>query len=218
MQDPTLFCSGLRARIETFEREHGYGLGWRLLASPAAVLEKADIAFIGLNPAGQVRPPDHPDLAPAQGSAYSTESWAGHAPGESPLQKQARTLFHHLGVRPEQVLAGNLVPFRSPSWAELPHRKAARTFGETLWKDILARARPRLVICMGAEVFGSVGQLLEAGEPCAISLGWGKIQGARARFGRGTIIRLPHLSRFRIITRAESRDGLKSLFAPDWRP
>lgn len=52
MQDPTLFCSGLRARIETFEREHGYGLGWRLLASPAAVLEKADIAFIGLNPAG----------------------------------------------------------------------------------------------------------------------------------------------------------------------
>ncbi len=216
MEDLTAFSSQLRQQIETFEQAHGYALGWRLLASPAEVLNGAQIAFIGLHPGGRVRPPDHPDFAPASGSAYVEESWAGHAPGESLLQKQVRALFSHLRVTPESVLTGNLVPFRSPSWAELPHRQAALRFGADIWKTVLQRASPRLIICTGHEAFDAMFRMLGAEKAVSVPVGWGNVSGAHAMFRGGALVRLPHLSRFRIITREESQEGLRQIFGVDW--
>lgn len=113
----------MRARIEQEYLRRGDRLGWRLLSSPWEIVSSAEVAFIGLQPGGTYAPAEHPDLCPEQGSAYVTESWVGAAPGQSPLQRQVRALFEMLGVAPETVLAGNLVPFRSPNVKSYDARK-----------------------------------------------------------------------------------------------
>lgn len=211
------FHAELKQRLEAAYAAGNYTLGWRLLASPAHVLDGADIAFLGLNPAGRLRPKDHPEFAMARGSAYVDEIWGDQqAPGTSPLQRQVQALFRHLGAEPAQVLAGNLVPFRSPDWASLSHQQAALSFGENLWRDILKRARPRLIITMGGVTYKSLRYMLGAQNSRSVSIGWGRVSGRVASFDDGHLVGLPHLSRFAIMTRDESTEGLRQLFGAHW--
>ncbi|MEC9431600.1 MAG: hypothetical protein VYD87_01725 [Pseudomonadota bacterium] len=207
----------LSNRIERAYRASGNELGWRFLASPANVLDSAEVAFLGLNPGGRVRPTDHAEFAMPAGSAYVVESWAGHLPGGSPLQRQVRALFNGLAVEPEDVLAGNLVPFRSPDWASLHDREQALKFGIGLWREVLALARPELVIGMGRETTGALATMLDARNVQRVPIGWGKIAGVRADFANGTLVGLPHLSRFGIMLRPQSEAGLRTLFGRRWR-
>lgn len=204
-------------RIERAYRASGNQLGWRLLASPADVLEGADVAFLGLNPGGRIRPLDHAEFAMSSGSAYVNEQWADHPAGCSPLQRQVRALFEGLAVEPESVLAGNLVPFRSPDWASLENKKKAIEFGSELWRELLARARPKLVIGMGREVTKALTASLDTSNEERVLVGWGATTGIRADFSSGTLIGLPHLSRFGIMLRPESQQGLRKLFRDHWR-
>ena len=210
-------CAELLERIERAYSASSNTLGWRFLASPVHVLEEAKVAFLGLNPGGRVAPPDHSEFAMRSGSAYVDERWAGHLPGNSPLQRQVRALFQCLAVEPEDVLAGNLVPFRSPDWVSLKDRDHAMKFGIELWRDVLAHACPNLVIGMGREVTTALTVLLGARNEQRIQVGWGRITGMRADFGNGTLIGLPHLSRFGIMLRPESQVGLRRLFGEHWR-
>lgn len=206
------FAAALRGRIVAACRAGGYRLGWRLLASPANTLDGAEVAFIGLNPGGAEERPDHAEFAMEPGrSAYRDESW-GAAPGAARLQREVLALFGRIGVAPEEVLAGNLVPFRSPSWTDLHDRRAALAFGAGLWRDILARARPKLVIAMGAESWRALAAILEAGPARRVPLAWGRVAGRAAAFPGGRLTGLPHLSRFPIVTREASRSGLAELF------
>jgi len=191
----------------------GYSLGWRLLYSPPAVLESARVAFIGLNPGGATRPPEYAEFAMQRGSAYVTESW-GAPPGTSKLQRQVRALFQMIGEDPDRVLAGNLVPFRSPSWEALPNRDSALQFGTRIWREILNEVRPQLVIAMGGATSDALNGLLNSKRPQRISVGWGNIAGERSEFDRGVLVGLPHLSRFGICTRPESAAGLRALLRP----
>jgi len=59
------------------------------------------------------------------GSAYRDERW----PPRNVLQKQVLALFERLDIVPEDVLAGNLAPFRSPSWKQLRNPHEAFKFG-----------------------------------------------------------------------------------------
>lgn len=208
----------LEKQIEDAYLRSGNHLGWRLLASPVSVLQGADIAFIGLNPGGSNRPADHPEFCTAGGSAYVTEIWTEKkSPGESRLQLQVRSLFSKLDVEPEKVLAGNLVPFRSPSWEKLNNRTRSLDFGIGIWSDILKRAKPSLVICMGGETFHALSRILDSRDLQKISINWGSIVAKHARFDGGALVGLPHLSRFGIITRSQSEDALKSLFREHWK-
>ncbi len=204
-------------RIERAYRASGNQLGWRLLASPADVLEGAEVAFLGLNPGGRIRPTDHAEFAMSSGSAYVNEQWAGNPIGCSPLQRQVRALFERLAVKPESVLAGNLVPFRSPDWASLENKKEAIEFGSELWCELLAHARPKLVIGMGQKVTRALSVLLDTFSEERVPVGWGATTGIRADFPSGTLIGLPHLSRFGIMLRPESQQGLRKLFGNHWR-
>jgi len=151
------------------------------------------------------------------GSAYVVETWKnGKAAGTSPLQQQVRALFEGLSVQPEHVLAGNLVPFRSPSWKELKNPKSSLEFGELLWTDLLKRARPRLVIGMGQDVLRSLSRILAAKNHLKISMSWGNVCATKVSFPDGTLIVLPHLSRFKIVTRPKSSHALKELFKDRW--
>jgi hypothetical protein len=204
------FAAHLNNRIERQYSASRYSLGWRLLYSPEIVLDGARVAFVGLNPGGNYRPTDHAEFAMEHGSAYAVEHWGG-PPGTSRLQRQVLALFERIGERPEAVLAGNLVPFRSPNWKALPDRQQALAFGKALWRDILAQVGPQLVIGMGREAFAALKDILVVRETERISLDWGSICGERGTFASGTLIGIPHLSRFPIITRRESQPGLRRL-------
>jgi len=191
-------------------------LGWRLLYSPRSTLEGADIAFVGLNPGGDRDESVDRRFAVPTGSAFFDESWKGSPPGQSRLQKQVRSLFSKLGVRPNDVLAGNLVPFRSPTWKAPVNKRAASDYGQRLWRQILLRAKPRLVIGMGREATRRLGRVLETELEQRVLVGWGNVAGTRAVFENGILVGLPHLSRFPIIGRTGSAAGLRRLFGKYW--
>ncbi|WP_143526111.1 hypothetical protein [Roseivivax lentus] len=196
--------------------ECGNSLGWRLLAGPKKAMSGEKIAFIGLNPGGSRDEPGHARYSVENGSAYEIESWAGYCPGQAPLQKQVLALFRKLDASPRDVLSGNLVPFRSKSWASLKNKRAALAYGEALWTSILAQAKPRLVITMGAVVNRRICRVLGGKPDMRASLGWGTVKGFRNIFDGGIHIGLPHLSRFAIIDRPASEQGLSDLFGKDW--
>lgn len=74
--------------IEQAYRASGNEMGWRFLSCPASNLTGAEMAFIGLNPAGDA-PEDRDSFAMPEGkSAYGDESWNRNSPGEAVLQSR----------------------------------------------------------------------------------------------------------------------------------
>ena len=205
-------AESLKQQIDHDYSVRGYKLGWRLLYSPPSVLDGARVAFVGLNPGGSSRPVDHAEFAMARGSAYALENW-GAAPGRSKLQQQVLSLFSMIKEPPERVLAGNLVPFRSPSWSALADRIAALKFGRAIWERILSESSPSLVICMAGEAMTALKDILSVRQTERIPVGWGEICGERGEYERGTLVRIPHLSRFAIMNRPASVPGLRRLLA-----
>lgn len=199
-------AESIRAAIE-----HEYScrrgrMGWRFLSSPVETLSSARIAFIGLNPGGSGVDDAHGVFAMPKGkSAYRDEAWAGHSPAGAPLQKQVLALFDLLGEPPDHVLAGNLVPFRSPSWSTLEGADDAVRFGCALWTRILAEATPSIIVTMGAVVATQIMRTLSVVERERIPLEWGRQQARLCSTGSVTMLALPHLSRFGIFGRTEGR-------------
>jgi hypothetical protein len=203
---------------ELIESEYvrgGYRDGWRLLASPMETMAGAEVAFVGLNPGGQARDGlEHPQLCMPPGqSGYVHERWKGRPPGEAPLQLQVRAVCERLDVDPVEVLAGNLVPFRSRDWVSLANPREAMVFGQRLWKVLLDSARPRIIVTMGGTTFTAVADLVGARQVARIPFGWGTERAYRAEFDHGRLIGLPHLSRRPIMQRPQSQPGLAILFA-----
>ena len=198
-----VFANALNVRIEAAYRDLGHDLGWRLLYSPLGVLEGARVAFIGLNPGGDREVPEHGRMAPLSGSAFVTERWKSSAPGGAKRQKTIRQLFDLTGVEAEAVLAGNLVPFRSRSWAELREHGKSTAFGRSVWQDIIRRANPTLIVCDGGAAFRALMPLVSAAQEEWRPAGWGDWKVRRARFETGIVAGLPHLS---IYTVGSDRD------------
>ncbi|HWU64737.1 MAG TPA: uracil-DNA glycosylase family protein [Ensifer sp.] len=202
-----------RDLIEAAYQRSRNTLGWRFLYSPERTLCGARVAFIGLNPGGSTEDDTHGRYAMDSGSAYSNESWAGYAPGESSLQRQVLALFKKLDIKPEHVLAGNLVPFRSPDWRSLKDRKASVQFGMELWVEALRSAKPSIVITMGTQATRIVAELLGVESLTKQHIGWGRVAAYSARYDGGWLIGLPHLSRFGVITRPQSSEALEKLLS-----
>ena len=191
-------------------RYRGSALGWRLLYGPRRALSGTQVAFVGLNPGGQSVDPAHRTRSTEAGSAYckAVEDWGP----SSTLQDQVIALFRRLDVAPEDVLAGNLVPFRSASEDTLTGASEAIAFGRTLWKEILAEVRPRLVVSIGRTANREVSGLLLVRDAQTYPTGWRAHTASRGRFPGGTWIGLPHLSRFGIMTRRKSEAAMDALF------
>lgn len=209
------FSRDLCRRIEGVEGQLGIGLGWRLLYSPISALSQASAAFIGLNPGGRAEDEDHARLAMAEGSAYTHESWKDRPTGRERLQVQVQEVFRLLGQKPEDVLAGNLIPFRTPQASELPDLPAATTFGVGLWLDILNRSPVTTIVTMGRDVEKALGPAVGAYDSRRVPVHWHPITGAVARWRKGRFISLPHLSRFPIMGREKSAAAVQELFADD---
>lgn len=185
-------------------------LGWRLLYSPRRVLSGSRVAFLGFNPGGSTINPDHGVFSSERGSAYrkDVENWGSSAR----LQEQVIEVFKRLDVSPEAVLAGNLVPFRSPSEDSLKGANQAITFGRSLWKEILLATRPSVVITMGGAANREISHLLNVSGIETHYVGWGNYTASRGQTPYGTWIGLPHLSRFAIMKREASQPALNEIF------
>lgn len=196
-----------QARLRLYPEQ---ALEWRLLYSPSRVLAGARVAFIGLNPGGRFVDPAHGKFSCEAGSAYrrQVENWGA----SSALQDQVMALFERLGVVPEDVLAGNLVPFRSPSEKSLSGTPDAISFGRQLWDEILGRVSPSVVVTMGGTANREVSSMLQVPRAKACPIGWGNYTASRGTFAGGTWIGLPHLSRFTIMNRPASQKALDALF------
>lgn len=111
-------------------------------------------------------------------------------------------------------MAGNLVPFRSPDWDDMHDKQAALAFGSRVWRDILARVKPEVVIAIGNDARGAVRALLNINKVEHVPLSWGSVAGERGRFSGGVFVGLPHLSRYAVFGRPESERALTRLLGP----
>jgi hypothetical protein len=204
----------LATRIQKKHDQLGCQQGWRLLYSPLSTIESAQIAFIGLQPGVSSRDSEHPKLFSEIGSSYEIEQWGRYPPGEAPLQRQVRMLFAQFGAKPAEVLAGNLVPFRSSNWSGFRSRLEAIDFGITLWMEVLKLAQRDLVITMSGPVTKEVSKALGIRRLEERNAGWGDIRVYRGYNDRLRLIGIPHLSRFRIMGRSQSAPAVNWLFEP----
>lgn len=202
-----------RSVIEAEYRRLRYGIGWRFMMGPARTLDAASTAFVMLNPGGDR--PHGPDWSSEAGSAFTTERWGGLPAGTDKLQRQMQTLCALLGVRPDDVLAGQFVPFRSRDWTRLENREAACAFGRRLWRWALAQAPRQTVVCIGKQVVGAeIAAILGARNARSIPAGWGSQTIERLDFGAGgKLVMLPHLGRFALVGRQASAEALRAAFA-----
>jgi hypothetical protein len=132
------------------------------------------------------------------------------------IGSEADFLDHH-------VLTAHYVPFRSPRFEDLENPGESLAFANTLWKQILGRWVPRTIITIDRKAFEGLSTVLaeKAGEETVarktFPTGWGtfngdviQISGVRAN-GLVTLMRLPHLSTFKLFSRPECAPHLAAL-------
>lgn len=206
------FGCWLKDRIETHAEARNVDLGWRFLSCPLQNIDKASTVFIGINPGGRHRDVANDGLSVEAGSSYRIERWGeGFETGKAPLQKQVLALFKLVNESPDQVLSGNLIPFRSPSLSELEDVQSATSFGKELWTEIFSRCPAKRVFTMGNQVTQSIAPLLGITSFEKYPSGWGKVS-IRVGEAKGKVlIGLPHLSTFKLLSRHECVVILKNL-------
>ncbi|MFK8032200.1 MAG: hypothetical protein AB8G18_18365 [Gammaproteobacteria bacterium] len=202
-------------KIERTYQELGHTLGWRFLTSPLSTIDcQTNALFLTLNPAGsEIAHAEHRESAEF-GSPYVFETWAGHLPGQAPLQQQIQKLYRRLDWSFNVVLSGQLVPFRSPSWAELPRKTESLEFGTGLWKDVIRYVQPRIIVAVGkGQLRNPLIQILGVPEESHdVPVGWGQVTAGLDLYKDCRVVTLPHLSRFQIMGRSQSERGLSILF------
>lgn len=142
------------------------------------------------------------------------ESWGENSPGQAPLQQQVCALFELLNVSPNYVLSGNLIPFRSPRFSDLPNKSAALKFGQNIWSDIIERSNLNLIVTMGNDVTRAVSKQLKITRLDKHESGWGKISIYSGEKDGLRLIGLPHLSTFKLFSRPECEKYLRNVFYP----
>ena len=201
----------------------GHTLGWRFLTVSKQVLESnPEIVFLTLNPGGSAKYEEHPVASCEQGCAYTHEQWSTHAVGRAPLQIQVQQLFSTLATilgrdntpqLMEQSLLAYFVPFRSPSWEALSRKDESLDFAKNLWASLFKHIHPRLIIVLGHEPFGQMATLMRSrllGSE-STETGWGTITAETNFYGGTSLVRLPHLSRFKLFGREDSQPRMERL-------
>ena len=222
----TLFEEAVE-EIKRAYSELDHQLGWRLLYTPAATLGPgAQLLFAGLNPGGKHPLPPAPSSE--DGNAYRIDTWGPNGQ-KSSLQLQVCALFERIAVHVpgmdrdvlmDRSLTANFCPFRSPSWDTLPNRARSIGFSRTLWSRLMNGITPSVVICMGtltAQHFDAVFQ--QAGwsqvDEVKSPVSWGRVTYSVRHLRRNgrelKAIRLPHLSRYRIVGRSRSEPSIEQL-------
>jgi hypothetical protein len=190
------------------------------------------ILFLGINPGGNAIPPDHPSDSCENGPAFVTEKWGPRDQGgTAPLQVQVQKLFKDLSYKItlpigqmnliNKALFAYYIPFRSRNIDSLHAPIASRKFAYDLWTKILNEIDPKIIICINNKpIFPDIASILQIRdgikpEKITTSIGWGNITAEMFNSNSFSkhycLIRFPHLSRFQIFGREESKTYTNSL-------
>jgi len=220
--------------IEAAYRSLKHELGWRFLCvSKNVMVSNPDIALITANPGGNRIPVGHGTASCENGCAYLTEKWKGGAPaGKAILQQQVQSLFEtiarkinfndgHMALM-ERSLIAYFIPFRSPRLAQLHRKKESIAFSQSLWTRLFHKLNPKLVVTIDTDAFSHMDLLLKQKsgahsmrhEKC--QTGWGNVKAEIKWYATDSnmisLVRLPHLSRFKLFSRAECRQHIDTIF------
>ncbi|MDF2456661.1 MAG: hypothetical protein K0R51_2654 [Cytophagaceae bacterium] len=207
--------------IEAKYKDLNHQLGWRFLTTYSETLKKnSGIALLTLNPGGDEAHKSSILCTPENQNSYLHEDWRGKGNGNDPLQVQVQHLFkeltkHHPKYKKVdqlmiESLMGYFIPFRSPDIKRLIAPEASRKFAVELWSSLLITANLSLVICIDHQTFRDVksiylGYGFKLQDEQVYETGWGKIKAESVKASKDTqvlvIVRLPHLSRFKIFGR-----------------
>ena len=195
--------------LEESEIKLGFSDGYKFVYGPWATLEKAEVAFLSLNPG---RAPDGAGkrtISDERGNSYEVE----RRNTKSPLTKQFLLLAQLLGRRPADILTGVVAPFRSDNWSGLGgrQRKISLAIGRRFWTGPLSRPDLRLIIACSGEATKLVADIIGAALDGEAAAGWGNIKLRRYLSLRGkVVVQLPHLSRFRLLGRERSERKVRA--------
>lgn len=219
---------------ETIEREYaqlGHHLGWRFLYSPASTLStNPRILFVGDNPGGS---DFEAPVASVEEGNRRFKPWPRGKNGElNPLQKQVCELFRVVSKKldhqtswqdlMDETLTSNFCPFRSPSWPLNHRQEESMAFSFRLWTRMFQYISPSVLICMSRnpshkyfrKVLNNKGYI-ETERPKEYPVDWGAYRYSQSRHRLGDeellMIRLPHLSRFRIFGRSKSQRAVDQI-------
>ncbi len=211
--------------------EAGYGslgyeelgdLGYRFLSSHESTLW-SDRLIMSINPAGNR--PDHANdgMFTAEGtSAYVDERWMAAPIGSSKLQRQYQTLFSYLGWSPQEVLQAPFSPYRHPSWAKIPTatRRVTIEFCKgRIWGAYFDRHCPAEIVSIGKQPAKAIVEIFphRLERVTQTATGWNNRACDTATtylFENGTtLVQIPHLSRFGIMTAPSCKPHLEEIFA-----
>jgi hypothetical protein len=197
---------------ELIERKYGelkHYMGWSLLYCPASVRLRARVATLGLNPGGGRDGGDwdgRRNFSDEVGNSYFVQNWS-KAGEKTALQHQVAKLADLLGTSSDDLLSANLVPFRSPSWRELPNPVGSLEFGLSLLPWLLESNDLRVVVLFGLRPLEAVvAKALDAPFHDKIRTGWGSTEARFYKSDRLQLVSLPHLSRYQIFGRDEARE------------
>tara|TARA_R110001583_G_scaffold195399_1_gene372689 strand:- start:1522 stop:2139 length:618 start_codon:yes stop_codon:yes gene_type:complete len=189
------------------------------------------VTFFGLNPGGSKW--IKPAISNENGSSYLVENWIGKEgkEGKAPLQKKIQALYTVIASSfsyevscndlLKYSLATNFVPFRSGSWNDLNgKRKSALEFSRNIWSERISQVPSSLYVTMSKVSFKEIdGILKEQGYSATNSVsplvGWGRVKYQIVEYKSNNhqtaVIRLPHLSIYKIFGRAKSQDAIDHL-------
>ena len=200
-----------------------YEMGYRfLLTTRENFTPETDIVLLSQNPGGDFPIPDHPYDSCENGPAHLTESWKSNPPSKDPLQIQVQRLFHELSNHIPgnhnliyEALMAYFIPFRTPELKKLHSKTESIEFSLTLWTKILTSIQPKLILCLGNIVYQNVqkiyaDQLLKSFP--SENFYSGQAIGKVLKYKNGLrILKLPHLSRFKIFSRHECKEPINRL-------
>lgn len=198
-------------KLADLEHRLGFSDGYHFVYGPWSSLDRGEIAFLSLNPG---RTSDHADLrtiSDERGNSYEVE----RATTKSPLTDQFLKLATFLGTEPSRILTGAAAPFRSKDWHSLTTRQRSESLalGREFWSGPLSRPELRLVIACSQPVADMVVDVTDALLVAEVSACWAdvKLRRYRSRTGK-MIVHLPHLSRYKLLSREASRVALRRIF------
>ncbi len=222
--------------IERRYIELGYSLGWSFLGcSKNNILHNSSIGLITLNPGGNIY--TEPIISFEKGNIYSNEDWNGKGEGQEPLQIQIQNLFSQLlpycdnyneaTSLMNESLIGYFIPFRSPTYKQLGNKQEAIKLAKLIWSKIISQSNLSRLICIDKITFHELDDILrningfQLVESSNMETGWGKITASvnhyKGNSSQISLTRLPHLSRYKIFNRTDSKNAIEKIIKESTR-
>jgi putative restriction endonuclease len=201
------------SEIEGAYARLGHRLGWRFLLTPMETFTpEVPTLLLSFHPGGSVEPPDQPRASSEAGSGYDVERWDGAPAGMHPLQVQVREMLAAFGETTAGTLSAYFVPFRAPTSEQMASPEASLAFAGGLWRTLLPVLQPQVIIALGRDAYAGVAEALgRTSKEETLPAGWGAQTITLAQFGAQLVVRLPHLSQFKLMSREEGREAVRDV-------